>query len=523
MGKSIIKKRCSVIAVVISSLLFAISCEQFSQQKISDSNVAEGKNLATQYCQSCHMLPDPKWIDAKTWVTGVMPAMGPKMGIFEFQGVRYPYSKYDHSLPPGFYPSKPAMTGDQWQKIIDYYVSSAAEKSETKQIRKYPITNELPLFTAMIPEKGIGVPSTSYVKIDESSNDFPFIISDVIKRKVYRFDKNLKVCDSLVTKGPVVNIEMKQNEWFICDIGYLNPNNEKLGSGKKIALGKDGKMIQTIEQPIISQLQRPVQLTSADLNKDGKEDIIACEFGFLTGALTWMENKGSGNYEKHILRPLPGAINAIVEDYNHDGLPDIWVLFAQGEEGIFLYTNLGNGKFNEKQVLRFPPINGSSHFEMVDMNNDGFKDILYTCGDNADYSTVLKPFHGVYIYLNNGKNEFTQKYFFPLNGCYKAIAKDFDNDGDLDIATISYFADYQNQPEEGFVYLQNNGNFDFKPFSLPITQKGRWLTMDAGDFDQDGKIDLILGNLSVAPAYIKSKQDWKKGPSFIVLKNTGIK
>jgi hypothetical protein len=259
------------------------------------------------------------------------------------------------------------------------------------------------------------------------------------------------------------------------------------------------------------------------LNKDGKDDIIACEFGYLTGALTWMENKGSGKYDKHILRAFPGALKAIVEDVNHDGLPDIWVLFAQSDEGVYLYTNQGNGNFSEKKVLRFPSINGSSYFEMVDMNNDGFKDIIYTCGDNADFSTVLKPYHGVYIFLNNGQNKFTQKYFYPLNGCYKAIARDFDNDGDLDIATISYFADYENQPEEGFVYLENNGNFEFKPYSLPITQKGRWLTMDAGDFDHDGKIDLMLGNFSVAPSFMQSKTNWKEGPSFMVLKNMGKK
>ncbi len=52
---------------------------------------------------------------------------------------------------------------------------------------------------------------------------------------------------------------------------------------------------------------------------------------------------------------------------------------------------------------------------------------------------------------------FNQKYFFPINGCYKAMARDFDGDGDLDIATISFFADYEHQPEEGFVYLENKG------------------------------------------------------------------
>jgi hypothetical protein len=498
-----------------------MSCQFLNRKSASDTAIAEGKKLAGQYCQSCHMLPDPKWVDSKTWENGVLPAMGPRLGIFDYKGKRYPARKYDLSLPTGFYPSQPILKEEQWQKIIDYYVSMAAEKNESKQVRKYPIVNSLSLFTALSPVIKSGIPATTYVKIDESSADHTFIISDAIKHSIYRFNNKFQQTDSVITRGPVVNIEMKQNEWLVCDIGVLNPNNDRMGSGRNISLGPNGKIAKTATEPLITQLQRPVQLTSVDLNQDGKVDIIACEFGFLTGALSWMENKGNGKFDRHILRPLPGAIKAMIEDVNHDGLPDIWVLFAQGEEGIFLYTNEGNGKFNEKQILRFPSINGSSSFDMVDMNNDGFKDIIYTCGDNADYSTVLKPYHGVYIYLNNGQNQFTQKYFYPLNGCYKAIARDFDNDGDLDIATISYFADYENQPEEGFVYLENKGNFDFKPYSLPITQKGRWLTMDAGDFDHDGKIDLMLGNFSVAPSFMKSNTNWKEGPSFMILKNTG--
>ena len=37
------------------------------------------------------------------------------------------------------------------------------------------------------------------------------------------------------------------------------------------------------------------------------------------------------------------------------------------------------------------------------------------------------------------------------------------------------------------------------------------------------RIDLILGNFSVAPSFVKSGTDWKSAPSFIVLKNTGKK
>ena len=171
--------------------------------------------------------------------------------------------------------------------------------------------------------------------------------------------------------------------------------------------------------------------------------------------------------------------------------------------------------------MRFPPAWGSSYFELADFDKDGHPDIVYTCGDNADFSTVLKPYHGVYIFMNDGKNHFTQRYFFPINGCYKAMARDFDGDGDLDIATIAFFADYKQQPDEGFVYLENKGNFSFIPWSLPEGRMGRWLTMDVGDLDGDGRTDIILGNFSVAPGFVKPGIDWKKGPPFLFLRNVG--
>ena len=100
---------------------------------------------------------------------------------------------------------------------------------------------------------------------------------------------------------------------------------------------------------------------------------------------------------------------------------------------------------------------------------------------------------------------------------------DYDGDGDLDIAAISFFADYANQPEEGFVYLENRGDFNFEASSLPETQSGRWITMNAGDLNGDGKPDLVLGNFSVGPTPIKPKKDWKQGPPFLFLNNVSAR
>ena len=514
-----------VTSVFVLLVVVLLGCKNYyrngTHPEISDAEIRKGEALASRYCQGCHALPDPSLLDSKHWEQTELPYMGPRLGIFNHNFERYPSSRNDMNLAKDFYPSQPLISPQDWEYLMDYYIATSPD-SLPGQLRQSAIRDGLTLFEIQEPRLRYLSPATCLVQIDTSNSRRSILIGDAFKKKLFRVNARMETEDSIQVSGPIVGLDIQKGTMIACDIGVLNPNNGKFGKGLSMAVGANQKM--TVDSiPLFDSLYRPVQITASDLNQDGLTDYLVCEFGNLIGSLSWMENKGSGTFQRHIIRPVPGAIKAYIQDYNHDGLPDIWVLFGQGDEGIFLFTNLGNGKFSERKVLGFPPIYGSSYFELDDFNRDGYPDILYTCGDNADYSTVLKPYHGVYIFLNDGQNRFTQKYFFPINGCYKAMARDFDGDGDLDIATIAFFADYARQPEEGFVYLENKGNFEFQPFTFAEGKLGRWLTMDAADIDGDGKIDIVLGNFSVAPGFIKSATPWKLGPQFLFLKNIGKK
>jgi hypothetical protein len=79
---------------------------------------------------------------------------------------------------------------------------------------------------------------------------------------IKRYDAKLQLFDSMITKGPVVDIEINKSNWLICDIGILNPNNGKNGSINKLMKNASNKLMKEKQKPEIDLLQRPVQLIS---------------------------------------------------------------------------------------------------------------------------------------------------------------------------------------------------------------------------------------------------------------------
>lgn len=471
----------------ISLLLFALSCNKQS----------EGEKLAQTYCASCHLFPEPNLLDKITWKNNVLPVMAQQLGLQIVNGEVYPdIQKGDN----GKFESVASITPEEWAKIVAFYGENAPEKLPSQGREAISaITNLFSVKPIAIPQSSF--PSLTYIKID-SANQQIYAASDSM---LSILDRKATTVLAQKVKESIVDIDFGNSfqkagnrAGYITNIGILNPND--LAKGSIHSFDFDGKTNFKNTGTLLENLTRPVQSISIDLDKDGLADQLVCGYGNKNGSLTWNKNLGNNKFQEQVIRPFPGAIKAYIDDVNKDGLPDIWVLFAQAQEGIFLFTNKGkdaegNTQFDTKEILRFSPIHGSSFFELVDLNKDGHKDILYTSGDNADYTThVLKPYHGVYGYLNDGHNSFSQAFFYPINGCFKALARDFDKDGDLDIATIAYFPDFKNQPKEGFVYLENKGKFAFSATSIKEVNAGNWLVMDTADLDADGDEDIVLGN-----------------------------
>lgn len=475
-----------------------------------------GEALSKLYCAGCHQYPNPTLLDKGTWQNFMLPRMGYMLGIYNTPEEREALFEKNEGgqivRESNLFPENRVIDALDWDAITNYYITNAPETLEIPA--KKNITKDLSQFTVRVPDQKMQFPSSTMAKFAENGNIY---LGDAMTKSFSVFSKDLQLLKTGNVQEGAVHIEDTEKASWITIMGSFSPTDAPKGmmvTLPKIA-GEQGSVP-------ITKLQRPVHSSLADLDNDGDTDIVVCEFGKWTGALSLFVKETDNNYTKKILHPFPGAIKAYIKDMNQDGYEDIVALFAQGDEGIDIFYNDGKANFKRERVLQFSPSMGSSFFNVTDYNQDGHLDIIYTAGDNADYKPVMKPWHGVYIFINNGKNKFDQELFLHLNGAYNAVANDFDKDGDLDIAAISFFPDWANTPEESFVYFKNNGANDFDLSTFPDVNAGRWVVMDASDYDQDGDLDLILGSLAfeVVPKLGFVDKWMKNGIPFVILENT---
>lgn len=476
---------------ILSLFIFLQSCSKEEQ----------GKRLAIKHCSSCHKFPEPALLDKQTWKSGVLPEMAFRMGVDYSSLAAFPENEIPTVLRA--LPGNPMISQEEWQKIADYFIQNAPD---SLVLNNAAVSEVVEIFSPI--KIKLAWPHSTLLSRDTLQNQTYYGTRDNV---LYRLNDRFEIEESLNLPSPPSDIIHSKNEHILLTMGIMDPNDVPAGKMSRL---KSGAIT-----AFIDSLQRPVSFNVVDLNNDNLDDYVVCAFGHFTGGLLAFEQTQDGTYRKHVLQHLPGARKVVVRDFDKNGLPDLLVLMTQGDEKIIMLYNQGNMRFRIKTLLRFPPVYGSSYFEIHDFNADGMFDILYSNGDNGDYSTILKPYHGIRLFLNDGTNRFNQDWFYPMPGASKVIARDFDNDGDLDIAAISFFPDF-NYPETGFLYLENQLG-DFIPKMIPEAASGRWIVMEEMDINNDGSLDLVLGALNFSTAVPASLvRKWNDDPvSLLVLEN----
>ncbi len=216
-------------------------------------------------------------------------------------------------------------------------------------------------------------------------------------------------------------------------------------------------------------------------------------------------------------------------DVNGDGLDDMLVGGSKNNSTTLLLQSV-NGTFRESKLIsgRDEITKGGDDMGLLlfDADNDGDLDLY--CASGSYENLPLTANHRDNFFVNDGKANFTlDTTVFPQNynskSCIKAA--DYDKDGDLDlfIGGRVYPGSYP-KPVPSFIYRNDSkpGNIKFTDVTSTVAKElnNIGLVCDAiwTDFDNDGWVDLVLAGEWMPVRFLKNT----KGILSDVTSGTGI-
>ncbi len=281
----------------------------------------------------------------------------------------------------------------------------------------------------------------------------------------------------------------------VASMGYMHPND--LLIGEAVLLINDGQ--QNFEKRVlISGTPRISDMQPGDIDGDGDIDFGLAMFGWrTTGAVGWLEQVSPEKFELHTIAQINGVMHMELVDLDQDGRLDLVTLISQQHEMLLRFMNKGEGKFDPFPIGEAKhPTFGSSGFQVVDLDQDGDPDILYSNGDLMDTDPSPKPYHGIQWLENTGDLNFVFHDITRYHSCYRAVAADLDGDGDMDVIGSSLYFDWKTHDLPSLIWLENDGKQNFTRRRIAYSPSNL-ATIDVGDLDGDQRPDIIGGGMHV--------------------------
>ncbi|WP_373514345.1 VCBS repeat-containing protein [Persicitalea sp.] len=252
--------------------------------------------------------------------------------------------------------------------------------------------------------------------------------------------------------------------------------------------------------------QQGPKLATGDVNGDGLEDFFVGGSFRHYGKLFLQTATGSF-IEKAYTDETPPKdeedVGTLLFDADGDGDNDLYIVSGSNEylDGSTyyqdrLYLNDGSGKFTDA-TDRLPPIRHSgSCVVAADFDQDGDLDLFR----GGRLRALQYPLPGEsYLLVNDGSRfrnatEQIAPGLGSIGMVTGAVWADVDRDSWLDLIVVGEMMPIT-------VFKNNRGRLERQTIASLDDSEGFWNCISAGDFDQDGDPDFVVGNLGLNSRY----------------------
>ena len=241
-------------------------------------------------------------------------------------------------------------------------------------------------------------------------------------------------------------------------------------------------------------------MAKGDVNGDGLADFFIGGAKGQPGAIFLQASEQKYNSQLNAVFEIDKASedrDAAFFDADGDNDLDLYVVsggyeFGEGSPVLQdrLYLNNGKGIFSKSANRLAVDLTNKKCIRPIDFDQDGDMDLFiggHVVSGNFPYATPSK------IYFNDGKGNFSS--IKPANAALgivnDALWIDLNQDGKKDLIIASEW-----QPLKAF---QTDGALfkDVSPQWFPFASSGWWNCIASDDFDEDGDLDLVVGNVGL--------------------------